>query len=99
MIRHVSLLTWSDAATAEALAALERDLAALPGLIPELRHYTFGADLGAADGNADYVIIADLDDLDAWRRYQEHPAHQALLRDRIRPILATRTAAQLDLGP
>ena len=54
---------------------------------------------GGADGNAQFGIVADFDDVDGWRRYVAHPAHVAVLRDRIRPILATRTAVQVELDP
>jgi Stress responsive A/B Barrel Domain len=98
MLRHISCLTWKEGTPPEAVAAVEAGLAELPALIPELRAFSFGPDLGLASGNADFAIVADLDDTDGWRRYQEHPAHQALLVDRIRPILASRTAAQLQFG-
>jgi stress responsive alpha/beta barrel protein len=98
MLRHVVCLTWTEDATPEAVAAVEAGLAELPALIPELRAYRFGPDAGLASGNADFAVVADFDDADGWRRYVEHPVHQAVLADRIRPILAARTAVQLQLG-
>jgi hypothetical protein len=99
VIRHVVCLTWVPDASETDIAAVGAALAELPGLIPEIRRYALGADLGLVDGNADFGIVADFDDRDAWRRYQRHPAHEAVLRDQIRPILAARAAVQLDLGP
>lgn len=99
MIRHVSVLTWADDATPAQVAAVHAALAALPDQIPEIRAYSFGPDLGLVDGNAHFTIVADFDDVDAWHRYQDHPAHQALLADVIRPILAARAAVQYELAP
>jgi hypothetical protein len=99
VIRHVVGLTWTPDATDTDLAALRAALADLPGQIPEIRAYRFGSDLGVADGNADFAIVADFDDVDAWRRYQDHPAHRAVLTDRIRPILAARAAVQFEFAP
>lgn len=99
MIRHVVGLTWTVDATDADVAAVRAALAELPGQIPEIRGYTFGTDLGLVDGNADFAIVADFDDVDGWRRYQRHPAHQAVLTDRIRPILAARAAVQLEFAP
>ncbi len=99
MIRHVVGLTWTNDATDTDVAAVRAALAALPEQIPEIRAYTFGSDLGLVDGNADFAIVADFDDVDAWHRYQRHPAHQAALTDRIRPILAARAAVQLEFAP
>jgi hypothetical protein len=94
MLRHVVCLTWHPDATADEVAAVHAALAELPAQIPELRAYAFGPDVGLASGNADFAVVADFDDADGWRRYMEHPAHQAVLADRIRPILASRTAVQ-----
>ncbi len=94
-VRHVVLLTWKEGTDAAAVRAVAEGLAALPDAIPELREYRFGADLGIADGNADFAIVGDFDDVEAWRRYQEHPEHQRVIVELIRPILASRAAVQL----
>jgi hypothetical protein len=94
-LRHVVLLTWKAGTDAAAIQAVVDGLGRLPVAIPELREYRFGSDLGIADGNADFAIVADFADADAWARYQEHPEHQRVLVELIRPILAARTAAQV----
>jgi hypothetical protein len=99
VIRHVVCLTWKVDTTDEAVEAVRAALVELPGQIPEIRDYAVGSDLGVVDGNAHFAIVADFDDVDAWRRYQRHPAHEAVLAERIRPILAARAAVQLELGP
>jgi hypothetical protein len=96
MLRHVVCLTWTEGATPDAIDAAARALAALPAQIPELRGFAIGRDLGLAAGNADFAIVADFDDAAGWRRYQEHPAHQAVLVERLRPIIAARAAAQFE---
>lgn len=94
MIRHVSLLTWRDDATSEQIEAVATALRTLPGLIPELRDYRVGADLGVDAGNAHFVVIGDFDDADAYAIYRDHPEHVAVARAHILPILAGRSAAQ-----
>jgi Stress responsive A/B Barrel Domain len=92
--RHVVLLTWKDGTDAAAISAVVDGLDGLPAVIPELREYHFGTDLGIADGNSDFAIVGDFDDVDGWRRYQEHPEHQRVIVELIRPILASRAAVQ-----
>jgi hypothetical protein len=99
VIRHVVCLTWTADATEADRAAVAAALARLPDQIPEIRRYRFGPDVGLADGNADFAVVADFDDADAWHRYAVHPAHQAVLAQQIRPILAARSAVQFDLAP
>lgn len=95
MLRHVALFRWIDDVTPAQVEAVTEGLAGLPAVIPELRAYRFGPDAGLTDGNFDFGVVADLDDDEAWATYVAHPAHQAVLADHIRPILATRAAVQL----
>jgi hypothetical protein len=97
MLRHVALFTWKPDTTAEQVQAYWRGLAGLPSAIPEIRAYRFGPDVGIADGNADFALVADFDDEEAWRTYQHHPEHQRVIADLARPIVETRHAVQYRL--
>jgi hypothetical protein len=95
MLRHVATFTWNDTATPAALDEIVAALLALPGQIPELRAYHLGPDAGLDDGNADFAIVADFDDVAGWRAYQANPRHQAA-RALMRPIIASRAAVQYE---
>jgi Stress responsive A/B Barrel Domain len=94
MFRHVVLFTWTEEATDEQKATLTAELAKLPGAIPEIRAYTLGADAGVNPGNQEFAIVADFDDVDDFLVYRDHPAHQAAITEYIKPIAASRAAAQ-----
>jgi hypothetical protein len=94
VFHHVVMFRWKPETSAAQLAALERALAALPGQIRELRAYRFGADAKQAAGNFDFAISADFDDVEAWRAYIVHPAHQRLVAEHVRPLAAERAAVQ-----
>jgi hypothetical protein len=94
VFRHVSLLRWIPEATAEQRAAVESGIATLPSLIPEIRSYVFGPDAHVSEGNFDLAIVADFDDFDSYVVYRDHPDHVAVIAERIRPILAERSAVQ-----
>ena len=98
MLRHVAVFTWKPGTTEDDTARLTRGLAALPGQIPEIRAYVFGPDAGLGTGNADFAVVADFDDAEAYARYAAHPAHQTLLADLLRPILAERHSVQVEMG-
>ena len=85
-LRHIVLFQWTDAVTDEAVDALEAGLARLPGLIPEIRSYRFGRDLGLGDGTFDFGLVADFVDEAGYRAYSTHPDHLALIEDLVRPI-------------
>lgn len=92
--RHVVTLTWTDDASDAVVAAALDALRGLPEQIPEIRSYEVGEDAGLAPGNADIVIVADFDSAGGFETYRDHPAHQAVIHDHIRPILAGRSAVQ-----
>jgi hypothetical protein len=97
VIRHVVVLTFTDRATPAERDALAAALRALPEVIPEIRAYSCGSDLGLAEGNASFGVVADFDDVDGYVAYRDHPAHRAVLEERILPMLASRAAVQVDV--
>ncbi|NRQ34050.1 Dabb family protein [Nonomuraea sp. NN258] len=97
MIRHVVLFTWTEDATAEQKAAVATELRKLPAAIPQLRAYTVGPDAGITPGNHDFAVVADCDSVDDFLAYRDHPQHQAVIAEHIKPILASRAAVQLSL--
>ncbi|WP_371782407.1 Dabb family protein [Streptosporangium subroseum] len=94
MFRHVVLFTWTEEATDEQKARVAAELAKLPGAIPEIRAYALGPDAGVNPGNQEFAIVADFDDVDDYLVYRDHPVHQAAIAEHIKPIAASRAAAQ-----
>jgi stress responsive alpha/beta barrel protein len=93
-LRHINLLSWKDGTTQAAVDELRGELQRMADAIPDVRTLSYGPDLGLMDGNADFVITEEFDDADAFRRYLAHPAHERMVRDFLRPILASRHAIQ-----
>lgn len=94
-IRHVVTFGFRDGTTVEEIAAVTEGLEALPELIPEIRDYHVGPDLGLNDGNQQYAVVVDFETAEGYLAYRDHPAHLAVIAERIRPILASRAAAQI----
>jgi hypothetical protein len=94
MLRHVALFRWKPDATAEDVSKVEAALHALPDKIPCIQSYRFGRDLGVQEGNADFAVVADFTDEEGLRTYANHPDHQSVLNNLIRPIVARREAIQ-----
>lgn len=95
-LRHIALFRWQDGVDDAQVAEVERLLGALPGVVPELRSYTFGRDAGLSEGAFDFAVVADVDDEEGFAAYRDHPDHQAALAV-IRPLLADRAALQYRL--
>jgi hypothetical protein len=97
VLRHVVLFRWKDGTTAEQVDAVVAGLRGLPARIPELRRYHVGPDAGLVAGNHDFAVVADVDDVEAWTAYREHPEHQRALAELITPIVESRIAVQYEL--
>lgn len=93
-VRHVVTLTFRDDTTAEQIDAISSALRALPDVIPELKRYVVGVDLGRSEGNATLAIVADFDSWEGYEAYRDHPDHVAVATDMVLPVLSGRGAVQ-----
>jgi hypothetical protein len=96
MIRHVVLFRWKAEATAEQRQRVVDELSRLPAVVPSLRAYHLGHDLGLNEGNYEFAVAADFDDADGYLAYRDDPVHQAIIAEHIRPIIADRAAVQYE---
>jgi len=95
--RHVVLFQWREGTTAEQVRTLEERLNELPGVIPELRAYAVGGDVGLSPGNVDFGVVADFADREAYLVYRDHPTHREVIEECVKPIVAERHAIQYTL--
>lgn len=96
MIRHVVMFTLKDEATEAQIAAATEGLAALPGLIPEIKSFRIGRDIGVNPGNYALAITADFDNVEGYLTYRDHPEHQKVIRERGSLVVAQRAAVQFE---
>jgi hypothetical protein len=96
MIRHVVVFRWTDEATRDQKERVATELSRLPAIVPTVRAYRIGDDLGLNEGNFDFAVAADFDDADGYLAYRDNPEHQAIIAEFIRPIIAQRAAIQYE---
>jgi hypothetical protein len=97
MIRHTVLFRWTEEATPEQKQRAADELRRLPSLVPSLRAFHLGPDLGLNQGNFDFAVAADFDDVDGYLAYRDHPEHRAIVAEFTSPIVAQRFAVQYEL--
>lgn len=95
MIRHIAVFSWTPEATAESKRLVAEQLATLPGQMRGLVSYSFGHDAGLVEGNGDFAVVADFEDVAAYFAYREHPVHQEVIRNVISPITRQRLTIQV----
>jgi len=97
MIRHVALFTWDDAMTAEMEQQLAAELTALAPKLAGLRAYHAGPDAGIVEGNFDFAVVADFDDVDSYLGYRTSPEHEEIVGRLSRPHTASRASIQYEI--
>ena len=94
MLRHVAMFRFTAESTTDQHEAAFETLRGLPAIIPEIRDYKVGTDLGLVEGNWQAVVVADFDDEDGWRTYSQDPTHLKFIAEQMTPIVAERAAVQ-----
>jgi hypothetical protein len=94
MFRHVVLLEFDDATSDDHIEQVAAQLREFPALMPVLRSYLVGRDLGLAPGNAHLAVVAEFDDIEGYITYRDHPTHRRVIDEMIVPHLRTRSAVQ-----
>jgi Stress responsive A/B Barrel Domain len=98
MFRHVVMFQWDASVEAAQVAGVAAGFDALPALIPEIRSYEHGADVGLSPTNFDYVLVADFDDEADFAVYRDHPDHRAFIDRHIVGAAARRCAIQYEIA-
>jgi hypothetical protein len=98
MIRHMVMFRWIPEATREQKEQVKEELGRLPGLIPQVRAFHLGEDLGlVGDLNYDFALVADFDDLAGYLAYRENKEHQKIVETFVQPIVGARGAVQYEI--
>jgi hypothetical protein len=92
--RHVVLLRWADDVPEDHVERVRVELDELPRQIPQIRSFLHGSDVGVSEGNYDYVVVADFDNVHDWRSFREHPAHLLFMEEHITGKFKDRAAIQ-----
>jgi hypothetical protein len=80
MINHVVLMKFKPDVSDDAINDLEKSLDDLPNKIVEIQTYEFGRDRGHSEQSYDFALVSLFANLEAVKRYREHPAHLKVLQ-------------------
>lgn len=94
MIRHVVMFKWNEGIDGAQIEQVAAQLDRLPTMIPEIRAYAHGSDVGVNAGNSDYVVVGDFATLDDYLVYRDHAEHQAFIAQHLAGRVASRSAVQ-----
>jgi len=96
MFNHVGHLTLAPEATDEQIEAIVTGLLGLPAQVEGLSSAEVVRDAGLTEGNATLRFHMRFDSQASWEAYKTHPAHVAVIRDHIGPVLGSKAFVQYD---
>ena len=79
MLRHVVMFKFKKGTEENQIADVEKSLKELPGIISEIKEFELGRDLVHSERSYDVGLVSKFDNLESMKRYQVHPAHQAVV--------------------
>ena len=92
------MFRWIPEATREQKEQVKEELGRLPRLIPEVRAYHIGEDLGlVGDLNFDFAVVADFDNLAGYLAYRENAEHKKIVETFVQPVVGARGAVQYEV--
>ncbi len=94
MFRHVVMFEWVDGVDNADIDAMADALDALVATVPEVVSYVHGPDVGISEGNFDYVIVGEYASVEDYVVYRDHPEHQRIIAELVKPHVAKRAAVQ-----
>lgn len=96
MITHIAMLRFKEGVEPAAVEAATAALLELPDLVPSIRSFSVGRDLGLTDATLDYAIVARFDDIAGYQAYADHPDHVRVLTEHTRPLTAEVMRVQFE---
>jgi len=96
MFVHAGMLELVPEVTAEQQQYVIDGFGELEGRIDGLVQVEVCRDLGLSEDNAQLLCLLSFQDQLSWQRYRDHPAHQALIAERIAPVLRSKSFVQYE---
>ena len=96
--RHVVMFQWADHVDEDHVGRVRDGLSSLPPQIEQIRSYVHGTDVGINEGNWDYVVVADFDNVQDYITYRDHPQHLLFIEEVIKGNTANRAGVQYQYG-
>jgi stress responsive alpha/beta barrel protein len=76
MLRHIVMVTFKADATDAERAAVRTAVEGFADKCPDVRSLVCGDNVGSGPNHHDFAMVADFDDMAAFRRYTQCQAHK-----------------------
>jgi quinol monooxygenase YgiN len=97
MLRHIVLVSFKAEASEAQLAAWRDAVTNLCETNNDVLSFTLGTNVGRGPNHHDAALVADFEDMDAFRRYVSSDGHKAYVEDYAKHVIAKLAAIQHEM--
>ncbi|MDJ1173305.1 Dabb family protein [Roseofilum capinflatum] len=97
MIEHIVLFQFKPDVSPESLSAFLNGLRGLKGKIPEILQLSCGENFCDRAQGFTHGLVARFQDASSLKTYQDHPAHQEVVQNLIKPIAVNVLAMDYEI--
>ncbi|MEQ8367446.1 MAG: Dabb family protein [Roseicyclus sp.] len=97
MLRHIVLVSFKPEATADQITAWREAVTDMCRASSEVISFSLGANIGSGPNHHDAALVADFEDIDAFRRYVGGEKHKAYVENHARHVTAKLAAIQHEM--
>ena len=97
MLRHIVLVSFMPEASDDQIAAWRDAVNDMCETSAEVLSFSLGRNIGSGPNHHDAALVADFEDIDAFRRYTGSEKHKAYVEDHARHVTARLAAIQHEL--
>lgn len=96
MIQHITLIYFKEGTDDERQQKVLEAFQQLPSLIPQVKQFRCGLDLGLLDGNASLAVVAEFASSDDFLVYSTHAAHAEVIFPVCGEVMASYSTSQFE---
>ena len=97
MLRHIVLVSFKSEASEAQLTAWRAAATNLCETSEEVLSFTLGTNVGSGPNHHDAALVADFEDMDAFRRYVSSDIHKVYVEDHAKHVTAKLAAIQHEM--
>jgi hypothetical protein len=97
MLRHIVLVSFKAEASDAEIQAWRDAVTDMCQGSDEVLSYSLGTNIGSGPNHHDAALVADFEDMDAFRRYTSGEKHKAYVEDHARHVTARLAAIQHEI--
>jgi quinol monooxygenase YgiN len=97
MLRHIVLVSFKSEASDDQIAAWRAAVTDMCETSAEVLSFSLGRNIGHGPNHHDAALVADFEDIDAFRRYVGSDAHKAYVETHARHVTDKLAAIQHEM--